>query len=283
MSILVFGKTGQVARELQKLIPHERFLGRGEADFNDTSECIKQMRLSGAKAVINAAAYTDVDRAETERDVALTINAITPTALASEARALNIPFIHISSDYVFNGKSASAYEPTDATAPVNFYGHTKNAGEEGIRRSGCQFVILRTSSVFSGAGNNFLNSIIKLAKSRPNISVVSDQISGPTPARSIASACICIAKLSIINRYIEGIFHLSGYPDVSRAEFAGEIIRSAKLQTNVNPVASSSYPSPARRPASTKLNCNSLQQTFGIVRPDWRKELRLILSELETA
>ena len=220
--ILVFGRSGQVGHELAKL-DGVLALNRAEADLTDPEACAKQILNHRPIAVINAAAYTAVDNAETEEDLATLINAHAPASMANACRKLSIPFVHISTDYVFDG---SGQDPTIAgapTNPVNAYGRSKQVGEDRITRSGAVFAILRTSWVVSAHGSNFVKSMLRASQQRSELSVVDDQIGGPTPAVRIAQACIKIAHDLVIDPNKQGIYHLSGQPDVSWFEFAKTI------------------------------------------------------------
>ena len=193
--ILVFGSTGQVARELGAQAGPRQLVGlsRAEADLSDPGHCAAQILRFQPKVVINAAAYTAVDRAEEEEDLALTINGKAPGEMARVCANMDIPFLHISTDYVFAGQGEKPYLPTDPTDPQNAYGRTKLAGEEAIRAAGGQHLILRTSWVFSEHGTNFVKTMLKLSQSRNTLSIVADQIGGPTPARDIAQTLLTLS------------------------------------------------------------------------------------------
>ncbi|MFN3525782.1 MAG: SDR family oxidoreductase, partial [Paracoccus sp. (in: a-proteobacteria)] len=186
--LLVFGRSGQVARELARLAPDARFLGREQADLTDPDACAAA--IIGANAVLNAAAYTAVDRAEAEPALAHRINAEAPAAMSRACAAQGIPFLHISTDYVFDGSGTSARAEDAATGPLGVYGASKLAGEAGVAAAGGQWAVMRTSWVFSAHGSNFVKTMLRLGAERPALSVVSDQTGGPTPAASIASACL---------------------------------------------------------------------------------------------
>ena len=191
--ILVFGKTGQVATELQRS-GDVLALGRDQADLSDPVTCAQRIRALAPSAVINAAAYTAVDKAEEDEELATIINGDAPTVIAQACAEMQIPLVHISSDYVFEGSGGEPWKPGDATAPQNAYGRSKLVGEEGILGSGATHAILRTSWVVSAHGANFVKTMQRLSKIRDTLSVVADQIGGPTPARDIASACLVIAQ-----------------------------------------------------------------------------------------
>ncbi|KGJ06619.1 dTDP-4-dehydrorhamnose reductase [Paracoccus halophilus] len=280
--LLVFGRTGQVATELARLAPDARFLDRASADLADPETCARAIRDSGCDAVINAAAYTAVDRAESEPDLARAVNGDAPAAMARAAAAAGIPLVHISTDYVFDGSGTAPWRETDATGPLGVYGATKLAGEQGIAAAGGQWAVLRTSWVFSAHGANFVKTMLRLGSEREELRVVADQHGGPTPAAEIAAACLTMARVMRDDRGRGGIYHFSGAPDTSWAGFAGEIMAQAGLSCRVTDIATSQYPTPARRPANSRLDCAALQRDFGLARPDWRAGLAKVLQELKT-
>ena len=277
--ILVFGKTGQVARELQRL-GNVVALGREEADLSEPKSCADAIRNYAPHAVINAAAYTSVDMAEKEEALASVINTDAPAAMAKICAELDTPLVHISTDYVFDGKGESSWAPSDPTVPQNAYGRTKLAGERSIRQSGATYAILRTSWVVSAHGTNFIKTMLRLAKTIDEINVVADQIGGPTTAHDIAAACLLSAEQLIKDPSKSGTYHYSGAPEVSWAEFATEIFARAGLSVTVNPVPSAVYPTPAVRPLNSRMDCTAIEQVFGVDRPDWRLGLDKILCEL---
>jgi len=280
MSLLVFGKTGQVATELKLLEPNARFLGRDEADLSDPEACATALRAHAPSAVINAAAYTAVDRAEEEEPLATTINGAAPGAMAQACAALGIPLVHISTDYVFAGDGTAPWQPDDPTGPLGAYGRSKLVGEEAVRAAGGPHVILRTSWVFSAHGANFLKTMLRLSETRDALNVVEDQIGGPTPAGAIASACQRIAKDLQVHPDRSGTYHFSGAPDASWADFAREIFSKAKRYVDVTGIPSRDYPTPAARPLNSRMACGTLESTFGIARPDWRAAVSDIVERL---
>lgn len=277
--LLIFGKTGQVATELQRLAPEALFLGRDRADLMDPAACAAAIRAAGPAAVINAAAWTAVDKAETEEEAATVVNGAAPAAMAAECAALGIPFIHISTDYVFDGAGETPFAPGHPTAPLGAYGRSKLKGEEGVRAAGGVHAILRTSWVFSAHGNNFLKTMLRLGRERDSLTVVADQIGGPTPARAIAEACLAIAAQLQADPGKGGTYHFSGAPDVSWAGFAREIMTQAGLSCSIGDIPTSAYPTPARRPANSRMDCAGLS-IFGLTRPDWRAGVTDALTEL---
>ena len=278
--ILVFGKTGQAATELQRL-GDVVALGRDEADLSDPQACADAIRANAPKAVINAAAYTAVDKAEEEEAAATVINGDAPTAMAQVCAALGIPLVHISTDYVFDGMGDTPRFPDDPTAPQNIYGQSKLAGENGIRASGVVHAILHTSWVVSAHGANFVKTMLRLSEIRDSLNVVSDQNGGPTPARDIAAACLQIVDQLIQDPAKSGTYHFSGAPDVSWADFAAEVFNQAERSVAVTSIHTAEYTTPAARPLNSRMDCSATEQAFGIARPEWRKGLNTILQELE--
>ncbi len=277
--LLVFGRTGQVARELQHLAP-VLALGRDVADLAQPGACAAAIQAHRPRAVINAAAYTAVDRAEGEADLATAINGAAPAEMALACAALNIPLVHISTDYVFAGTGHHPWAPSDMAQPANAYGRSKWAGEQGIRASGCTHAILRTSWVFSAHGTNFVKTMLRLSDTRDQISVVDDQIGGPTPARAIAAACLAIAGQLQEAPEKTGTYHFSGAPDVSWCAFARAIFAQAARPTRVQAISTSAYPTPAARPLNSRLECNTTTSVFGLARPDWHAGLKECLTNL---
>ena len=277
--LLVFGRTGQVARELQQLAP-VLALGRDAADLAQPGACAAAIHAHRPRAVINAAAYTAVDRAEDEETFATAINGAAPAEMALTCAALNIPLVHISTDYVFPGTGHQPWAPGDMTMPANAYGRSKWAGERGIRASGCTHAILRTSWVFSAHGTNFVKTMLRLSDTRDQISVVDDQIGGPTPARAIAAACLAIAGQLQDAPEKTGTYHFSGAPDVSWCSFARAIFELTARPTRVQAIPTSAYPTPAARPLNSRLECKTTTSVFGLPRPDWHAGLKECLTQL---
>lgn len=284
MTILVFGKTGQVARELRAVAPVMApiiALGREEADLAVPGACATAIDHYAPTAVINAAAYTAVDRAEDEEELATQINGAAPAEMAIACAARNIPFVHLSTDYVFDGGSDAPWRPDDPVAPISAYGRSKLAGEQGVAVAGGRYAILRTSWVFSAHGQNFVKTMLRLGGERDQLRVVADQIGGPTPAASIARACLTIADQLANDRGKSGTYHFAGAPDVSWAGFARAIFAQAALACDVADIGTADYPTPARRPANSRLDCSATQAVFGIKQPDWQGGLAAVLQELE--
>lgn len=277
--ILVFGQTGQVATELQRLCPDALYLGRTQADLSDPAACAGAIYQHAPQAVINAAAYTAVDRAEDEECLATTINGDAPSAMAQACAALGIPFVHISTDYVFDGEGDEPFAPDHRTAPLGAYGRSKLTGEASVRAAGGTHVILRTSWVFSAQGSNFVKTMLRLGAQKDSLNVVADQIGGPTPAQDIAQACLVIAQQLQVAPEKTGTYHFSGTPDTSWAGFARTIMAEAGLSCQITNIPGAAYPTPARRPSNSRMVCDSLS-IFGLSRPDWGAALKNILKDL---
>ena len=282
MKLLVFGEIGQLGQELQRRAGDVILEVRGleEADFTDPATCAGFVERTDADAVINAVAYTAVDRAEEDEEVALMVNATTPAALARAAAARGLPLIQVSTDYVFDGAGDTPFAVDHPTGPLGAYGRTKLAGEEGVIAAGGPHAILRTSWVVSSHGNNFVKTMLRLGAERDRLTIVADQVGGPTCAADIADACLSIAAQLIADPAKSGTYHFTGGPDVSWADFAREIFRLSGLSPEVADIPTSDYPTPAQRPLNSRLDNSLTETTFGIPRPDWRKGLRDILQDL---
>ncbi|MEE4186994.1 MAG: dTDP-4-dehydrorhamnose reductase [Roseobacter sp.] len=279
--ILVFGQSGQVATELATLEPDAIFLSRKEAELTDPAAVTVALeRVGDISAIINAAAFTAVDQAEAEPDLVQTVNATSVGVIAEHAAALNIPFVQISTDYVFDGSGVIPRGPDAATGPLGIYGASKLAGEEAVRAAGGIHAILRTSWVFSAHGSNFLKTMLRLSEDRTELSIVADQIGGPTPAADIAQACLTLVEGLTTAPEKTGTYHFTGAPDVSWADFAREIFAVSGRQVEVHDILTVAYPTPATRPLNSRLDCSTLEQQFGIARPDWQAATRAIVGRL---
>lgn len=282
MKLLVFGQTGQVARELQRLAPDALFLGRGQADLADPAACAAAIRAHQPEVVINAAAWTAVDQAESEEATAAVVNGAAPGAMARACANLGTPMVQISTDYVFDGSGSAPWRPGDAVAPVNAYGRTKLAGEQAVRAASGHHAILRTSWVFSSHATNFVKTMLRLGAARPALRVVADQIGGPTPADAIAAACLALAS-ALRDGAPSGTHHFVGSPATSWACFARETFAQAGMTVTVEDIPTDAYPTPARRPLNSRLDCSALAAEFGITQPDWRVALARVIAELKGA
>jgi len=283
MKIAVFGKTGQVATELQRIGAEQhdmQVFGRELVDFSDPAAVSKVAEQLDVDAVINAVAYTAVDRAEEETDLAHTVNGRSVGALATACAASGTPLVHISTDYVFDGTGEASWVPSDQTAPINAYGASKLLGEVEIAKLDMKAAVLRTSWVFSAHGNNFVKTMLRLGAERDALTIVGDQIGGPTSARSIAQACIGLAE-SLNKGGPSGVYHFSGGPDVSWADFAREIFAQSGLTPKVTDIPSSEFPTPAKRPGNSRMDCRAIFNDHTIAQPKWRDDLKDVLQELK--
>ncbi|MEM9710243.1 MAG: dTDP-4-dehydrorhamnose reductase [Pseudomonadota bacterium] len=283
MKIAVFGKNGQVATELARRVPggmEIRSIGRDEVDFAKPDQVHKAAETLEAEAIINAAAYTAVDQAEDEEELANLINGTSVSTLAAVAAQRNIPFVHLSTDYVFDGSGQGPRRPDGLTRPLGAYGRSKLLGEKGITAAKGPHVILRTAWVFSAHGSNFVKTMLRLGREREVLTVVSDQVGGPTPAGAIADACFKLT-LALRDGAAGGLYHFAGAPDVSWADFANEIMDQAGLRTSIVPIPSMKFQTKAVRPMNSRLDCSATERDFGITRPDWKSDLKGILEELK--
>jgi len=283
MTLLVFGRTGQVAQALMRLAPEAVFLGREAADLTDPAACAAAVHRVGPSAVINAAAYTAVDKAESDAAVAEAVNTLAPGAIAAACAQIDVPLVHLSTDYVFDGAGTSAFAPTQRPAPLGVYGRTKAEGEARVRAAGGAHAILRTSWVFSADGSNFVKTMLRLSESRDRLAIVADQVGGPTPAAAIAEACLVIAARLRASPALSGTYHFAGTPDATWAEFARTIFALSGRKVEVAEIATADYPTAARRPLNSRLDCASTTAAFGLERPDWRAGLQDVLNTLEAS
>ena len=289
MNILLTGKNGQVGWELARaLLPLGNVAAFDHAglDLADAAAVRRKLDEVRPDAIVNAAAYTAVDRAESEPELASAINAAAPALLAQEAARRGALLIHYSTDYVFDGAKAAPYVETDPTAPLGAYGRSKLAGEEGIRAAGCEHLIFRTSSVYGARGANFLRTILRLAAEREELRVVNDQIGAPTWARLIAEATAHALKQAMRERrdgaFRSGTYHLAAAGETSWHGFASAIVegRQGLRVKAVTPITTVDYPTPAQRPANSRLDTGAFRARFGLALPDWRDCLQLCLEEI---
>lgn len=291
--ILVTGKTGQVGWELQSaLAPLGTViaLDRSQMDLADAGSIRKAIRGAKPEIIVNAAGYTIVDKAESERDLAMQVNGIAPGVMAEEAKRLGAILIHYSTDYVFDGELRRPYVEDDAPNPVNTYGKTKLAGERAIQAVGGMHLILRTSWAYSARGSNFVLTILRLAREKAELSVVNDQTGSPTWARSLAQATADLLRKRDLIPNHSGVYHLSATGHTPRYEFARAIIRIMKEVSgtpdgwaSVKPITSDQYPLPAKRPRNPVTDKDKVQRVFGVEMPHWESQLGAFLSELAVA
>lgn len=295
MKILLLGKDGQVGWELQRaLAPLGDLLvcGRGEADFSDPEPLRALVRGYAPDVIVNAAAYTAVDKAESDEASAQVCNAVAPGVLAEEAAASGAWLVHYSTDYVFDGTKEGAWLETDPVNPLSVYGRTKLEGEERIRASGARHLILRTSWVFALRGGNFAKTMIRLAKERETLSVVADQHGAPTGAELLADAtALALYRISALGadaRILSGTYHLAASGSTNWHAYAQHVLAQAQAHGAVlkvrpefvQPITSNAFPTPAARPANSRLGCKKFCDSFGLVLPDWRHHVDRLVAEL---
>lgn len=287
-TILLTGADGQVGQELrQSLAPLGTVAAttRHTCDFSQPQTLTATVKAIAPDIIVNAAAYTAVDKAESEKELAQQVNGQAPTLLAAIAKEIGAYLVHISTDYVFDGRQSSPYQTTDVTHPLGVYGQTKRAGEIGIEQSGAEYLILRTAWVYGVQGSgNFVKTMLRLGKDREEIRVVADQIGSPTWAKDIATA---IAALTA--QRTTGIYHYTNSGVASWYDFAVAIFAEAQalgipLQVKrVVPITTAEYPTPAQRPAYSVLSHQKLIETLGIIPPHWRESLKQMLQEGQAA
>lgn len=284
MRALIFGTTGQVARELARTAGEWEVvaLGRAEADLSDPAACAAAVAAWEGDVVINAAAYTAVDQAEDEPALAHLVNAAAPSALARAAAARGLPFLHVSTDYVFDGAPGRPWREDDPTGPLGVYGTSKLAGERAVLAAGGDATVLRTAWVFSSHGKNFVKTMLTVGRGREEMRVVGDQRGGPTPAADIARALWTIAAARLAGRGAPGIYHFAGAPAASWAEFAEAIFAASGWaeRPRVTPIATADWPTRAVRPSNSVLDCGAIARVFGIAQPDWRAGLASVIAEI---
>lgn len=290
MRIAVTGSKGQVARCLAAVGPSMGVdivaIGRPELDLLHPETVLSALSAVRPNAIVSAAAYTAVDKAETERDLAFAINGAGAGAVAEAAARCGVPILHLSTDYVYDGTKAGRYVESDPTRPVSVYGASKLDGERRVAAANADHAIFRTAWVYSPHGTNFVRSMLRLGETKERLSVVADQRGCPTSAEEIARALIRAARRMAADRdeKYRGILHLTGTGEASWAEFAREVLQAAEAYgrppVEVMPIASDQYPSVARRPANSRLSGEKLRQVHGIVLPDWRISTRKVVDTL---
>ncbi|WP_122411143.1 dTDP-4-dehydrorhamnose reductase [Pseudomonas viridiflava] len=297
MKILLLGKNGQVGWELQRslavlgeVIALDRQVastayGEISGDLSNLDELRKTIRQVQPQVIVNAAAYTAVDKAETEQALAHTVNALASQVLAEEALQLDALLVHYSTDYVFNGTGSQAWKETDAVSPVNYYGATKLEGEQLIVASGCKHLIFRTSWVYAARGNNFAKTMLRLAKDRPSLNVIADQIGAPTGAELLADIATAALQQALTRPELCGIYHLAPAGEVSWHAYAQFVIDFARANgeplavETISPIATTEYPTPAQRPLNSRLNTDKLRQNFSLHLPGWQSGVTRMLME----
>jgi dTDP-4-dehydrorhamnose reductase len=283
VKLLVLGANGQVGRALLRLaaergVDHVGF-GRGDVDIRDETELARA--IDRDCIVVNCAAYTAVDRAESEPDLAQAVNCDAVAALARIAETRNLPLVHLSTDYVFDGSKGSAYVESDIVNPISAYGRSKAAGETAVLSLCRRHIILRTAWVYSATGHNFVRSMLRLAKQQAVLRVVSDQHGGPTSSDDIAQAILAVAAQCANPDFTEwGIYHFTGAPPTTWHGFASAILARHE-GVSILPISTADYPTAARRPANSVLDCRKIRARFGIEQPDWRRSLACVLDRIQ--
>ncbi len=285
--ILITGRNGQVGWELQRIFAASSeviAIDAEDMDLADPEAVRRFVRDTRPDIIINPAAYTAVDKAENESDLAMAINGIAPGILAEEALKLGAALVHYSTDYVFDGDKSAPYTEDDTPNPQSVYGKTKFAGEQAIRASGCRHLILRTSWVFGVHGSNFIKTMLRLAKDRDELRIVADQFGAPTWARDLAGAtmnALIAWEMSEWSDELGGLYHLTAAGRTNWHQYAEEVVRLARQYDttlaakplNIHPIATHEYPLPAKRPANSVLANDKIRETFGIVLPPWQDSL----------
>lgn len=291
--ILLFGASGQIGRSLLRtLTPLGDIVApdHDQIDLADTNALAAAIREIEPALIVNAAAYTDVDGAESDEARAAAVNAAAPKAMAEAAARIEAPFVHYSTDYVFDGRTEAPYREDDETGPLNAYGRTKLAGEQAVAETGAAHFIFRTSWIYSPGGKNFLLTIRRLAHERDELAVVADQIGSPTPAWLVAEATSLVLarcwRPGSANPLsgMSGLYHLTASGQTSWHGFAEAIVESVRRSGDpelraraVKPIATAQFPRPAKRPAHSTLDCGKIEKTFGLALPGWRRALALTL------
>jgi dTDP-4-dehydrorhamnose reductase len=284
-SILITGAGGQVANELAESPSSHRLtaLNRRQLDITDRAQVENVFTEIRPDLVINAAAYTQVDRAEQESELAYAVNRDAVANLAEACAGAGIPLLHLSTDYVFDGSLQRAYRESDAISPLGVYGESKAAGEIALRERLEAHIVLRTSWVFSATGSNFVKTMLRLGRERETLGIVDDQRGCPTSAHSIAAALLRIADACLQGDAVEwGTYHYCGRPATTWYGFARSIFAQAGGYDGLElqPITTADYPTPARRPANSVLDCTRIERGFGIRQSDWREELAAVLRQL---
>ena len=284
MTIVVLGATGQVGRTLvERGGAVLRGFDRAACDICDKSSVSQALGIADLSLVVNCAAYTAVDRAEGERDLAVATNTRGAAVVAQVATLRGVPVIHLSTDYVYSGEGEGALSETEPLNPLNCYGASKAAGDMAVAAANPKHIILRVSWVFGTYGTNFVKTMLRLARERNELRIVNDQIGGPTEARDIADAILSISKvLSAPAFNAWGVYHYAGTPFTSWHGFAQEIFRlSSGPKPGLVPISTAEYPSAARRPPNSRLDCAKFEQRFGLAASDWRASLARVVKTIE--
>ncbi len=278
MKILVTGSNGQLGRELQRAAPSEwsvTAIGTADCDITDSAAVATLIEGLRPDAVVNCAAYTAVDRAEEEQANADAVNWLAVENMARVAARNDVALIHISTDYVFDGTKHKPYDESDPTAPINHYGVGKLQGEKAIAESGCRGVVIRTQWLYSPYGKNFVKTMLRLAEQQSEVRVVADQRGCPTAADDLAATIVAILPAVVADNTLRGeVFHFASKGEATWCEFAEEIFRVAECDCRAVAITTEDYPTAARRPRNSMLDCSKICERFGVEQPDWRESLR---------
>ena len=292
MKLLITGAKGQVGSELVSQAKNKAYevfaYGSKDLDITDLSHLQRIVKTINPDVIINAAAYTAVDKAETEKEIAYAVNSIGSENLAIVCKEQNIPLLHISTDYIYDGEKKSAYTESDTPKPTGVYGASKLAGDEKIIKLWHKHIILRVSWVFGEQGNNFVKTMLRLAEQRDELSIVDDQFGAPTSAKAISQSLLAIIESEQFNQddCAWGVYNLQSDPGVNWFEFAREIFQQAHTlglidrPIKLNPIPSSEFPTPVKRPANSKLDGTKLQKAFNIHSAEWPLDLQSMLSTM---
>jgi len=298
MKVLLLGKDGQVGWELQRALvvvgevialsrhPEQTAYGTLSGDLSDLDGLRQTIRAVAPHVIVNAAAYTAVDKAETERELAATVNAKASQVMAEEAKRLDALLVHYSTDYVFDGSGTSAWKESDSVSPVNHYGATKLEGEQLIAASGCKHLIFRTSWVYAARGNNFAKTMLRLAKERETLNIIADQIGAPTSAELLADVAVHALQKALIKPDLCGIYHLAPAGETSWHEYATYVIEFARANgeslavASINPIPTTQFPTPASRPLNSRLDTKKLRDAFSLHLPEWKVGVTRMLMEI---
>jgi dTDP-4-dehydrorhamnose reductase len=284
--LLVFGAGGQIGRALMERAGGTALgLVEKECDICDATSVARALRTAGLSAVVNCAAYTAVDRAEKERERAFAANAIGAGTVARAAAERGLPFIHLSTDYVYAGTKPAPYHEDDAADPINVYGASKAAGDSAVQAANPAHLVLRVSWVFGVHGTNFVKTMLRIGRERRELRIVADQIGGPTEARDISDAILTMAAACRRPGFSAwGTYHFAGAPITSWHQFADAIFARARPPVpRLIPIESQDYPTQAARPRNSALDCSRIRRVFNLEQPDWRVSLERVLSELGEA
>lgn len=285
MNVLITGANGQLGNEIKKLAPEFQscqflFLDLPELDITNEEQLRQVIAEKNINALINCAAYTAVDKAENDREKAEAVNATGPELLAKLTTEFQLKFIHISTDFVFDGCTYIPYQEDDSTNPVSVYGETKLQGEQLVLQNNPNAIVIRTSWLYSAHGNNFVKTMQRLGRERDGLGVIFDQVGTPTWAGDLAAACLTILNDPDSGKSKTGIFHFSNEGAISWYDFAVSIMKLSSIDCQIKPIGTNEYPTPAKRPAYSVMNKSKIKATFGLKIPHWESSLNRCIQEI---